>query len=168
MVMVFYLSRLYRKLEPLLSTLKFLRDCNVSFVSVNENMDFTTRWGKLILNILGTLAEIYVDELSETTSQGKLQRARNGLYNGSIPLGYCNGLCGNCTDLNGPGYCPHVGEKDRSDGKILIPHPIDAVGLRRMFKLSGNDGYSDRRIAGYLNQTPVRYGGINYIVRPKR
>ncbi|HHJ06235.1 MAG TPA: recombinase family protein, partial [Anaerolineae bacterium] len=78
--MVFYISRFYRKLESLLSTMKYLRDCDVAFVSVNEDIDFTNRWGKLILNILGTLAEIYVDELSETTSQGKRQRARSGFH----------------------------------------------------------------------------------------
>jgi site-specific DNA recombinase len=110
-VMVYYINRFYRKLESLLSTLKLLRDYDVAFVSINEDIDFTTRWGKLILNILGTLAELYVEDLSETTSRGKEQRARDGLYSGSIPTGYCNGLCNRCTDPNWPGAAPCRGQR---------------------------------------------------------
>jgi DNA invertase Pin-like site-specific DNA recombinase len=55
--MVYYINRLYRKLEALLAVMKLLHNCNVTFVSIHENIDFTTRWGKLILNILGTPAK---------------------------------------------------------------------------------------------------------------
>jgi hypothetical protein len=148
--------------------MKLLHDCNVTFVSIHENIDFTTRWGKLILNILGTLAEIYVDELSETTSRGKEQRARNGLYNGSIPTGYCNGLCNRCTDPNGPGYCPFVGLRPIGDGKVPVPHPIESEAIRLAFQWYASGMYSDADIAYALNRHEFHFQGEVYRFRPKR
>lgn len=167
-VMVYYINRFYRKLESLLAVMKLLHDCNVTFVSIHENIDFTTRWGKLILNILGTLAEIYVDELSETTSRGKKQRARDGLYNGSIPTGYCNGLCNRCTDPNGPGYCPFVGLRPIGDGKAPVPHPIESEAIRLAFRWYATGQYSDADIAYKLNQYKFHLQGKVYSLRPKR
>jgi len=54
----------------------------VSFASVQEQLDFTTPWGKLMLTVLGTLAEIYLDNLRQETRKGKLQRARQGFLAG--------------------------------------------------------------------------------------
>jgi site-specific DNA recombinase len=167
-VMVYYINRFYRKLESLLAVMKLLHDCSVTFVSIHENIDFTTRWGKLILNILGTLAEIYVDELSETTSRGKEQRARGGLYNGSIPTGYCNGLCNRCTDPNGPGYCPLVGLRPIGDGKVPVPHPIESEAIRLAFQWYASGQYSDADIAYRLNRHEFHLQGEVYRVRPKR
>ena len=167
-VIVHAIDRFYRSLSGLLAALDLLRRHNVSFVSLTENLDFTTPWGKLTLALLGTLAEIYLDRLRAETSKGLRQRARKGLHNGSVPFGYCKGLCSRCTDLNGPGYCPLVGRADRGDGEVLLPHPLESVGLRRIFRLSALCRFSDRDIADYLNQTPVRFGGRDYILRPKR
>ena len=167
-VMVYYISRLYRKLESLLSTMRLLRDCGVGFVSINEDLDFTSKWGKLILNILGTLAEIYVDELSETTSRGKEQRAKEGLYNGSIPTGYCNGLCMSCTDPNGPDYCPLVGRTPLGDGQVPVPHPLESQAVRLAYEWYVTGHYSDADIAHKLNQHQLTYEGQAHQLRPKR
>jgi DNA invertase Pin-like site-specific DNA recombinase len=35
----------------------------VTFASVQEKLDFTTPWGKLMLTVLGMLAEIYLDNV---------------------------------------------------------------------------------------------------------
>lgn len=129
-LVVHSIDRFYRSLTGLITAMDVLRQNNVSFVSINENLDFTTPWGKLTLAVLGMLAEIYIDKLSAETKKGKLERVRKGYWNGSIPFGYCNGLCSNCTDTNGPGYCPRVGQPDQSDGERLIAHPLESVGLR--------------------------------------
>ncbi len=167
-VVVHAIDRFYRSLTGLLTAIEQLRRQEVGFVSITENLDFTTPWGKLTLAVLGILAEIYIDKLSAETKKGKLERARKGLYNGSIPFGYCNGCCATCTDPNGPGYCPHAGQPDRGDGEFLIAHPLEAIGVRRAFKLSAGGLYTDRDIADALNQKPVRYQGQDYQLRPKR
>jgi site-specific DNA recombinase len=82
-------DRFYRSLQGLLGALDQLRQANVTFVSLTENLDFTTPWGKLSLAVLGSMAEIYIDKLKVETAKGKLGRARKGLSNASTtPYGY--------------------------------------------------------------------------------
>lgn len=87
-VIVDKIDRFYRHLSGLLNALDRLNEHGVSFVSVQERLDFTTPWGKLTLTMLGMLAEIYIDNLRQETRKGKQQRAREGLWNGNIPFGY--------------------------------------------------------------------------------
>ncbi len=145
------LDRFYRNLRGCLATLDDLRSHDVSFVSVRENLDFSTPWGKLTLTVLGMLAEIYIDNLRQEIHKGKLQRARKGLHNGSPPLGYCTGLCSTCSDLNGPGYCPHHGGPDRGDGEVLVLHPIESVAVRLAFQWYLSTDSSDGDVADRLN-----------------
>jgi hypothetical protein len=77
------------------------------------------------------------------------------LHNGLIPYEYCNGLCSTCSDLNGPGYCPLVGDPDRPEsqrGRIPIPYPIDKYAVQLIHALY-TEGLSDKDIAHYLNVT---------------
>ena len=150
-VVVHSIDRFYRNLRGLLSTLERLNRHGVALVSITENLDFTTPWGKLALAVLGTLAEIYIDRLRADTRRGKQQRARNGLWNGSPPLGYCRGNCSTCDVPNGPGYCPDAGGPDRSKDRGLIPHPIESVAVRLAFEWYATGRYSDGQIAGKLN-----------------
>jgi len=151
-VVVDKIDRFYRHLNGLLNALDQLNELKVTFVSVQERIDFTTPWGKLTLTMLGMLAEIYIDNLRQETQSGKLQRAREGLWNGNIPLGYCRGQCSNWDDPNGPGYCPNVGKPDKGDGKSLILHPIDSQAVKTAFELYQSGIHSDVAIAEKLNQ----------------
>jgi site-specific DNA recombinase len=150
-VIVDKIDRFYRHLGGLLVALDALNGHGVAFASVQEHLDFTSPWGKLMLTVLGMLAEIYIDNLRQETKKGKLQRAREGMWNGSIPFGYCNGLCSSCTDLNGPNYCPEVGNSNKGDGKGIIPHPIESQAVRMAFQLYTTGEYSDGKLAEYLN-----------------
>ncbi|CAG0980106.1 Transposon gamma-delta resolvase [Anaerolineae bacterium] len=118
-IVVTSFDRFHRHLLHFLLALDQLRQWNVSFVSIIENIDFTTPWGKVALEVIGSLAEIYCDRLSLETKRGKQGRVLKGLWNGSIPLGYCNGFCSTCTDVNGLHHCPHYGESNRGDGILL-------------------------------------------------
>lgn len=150
-VIVDKVDRFYRHLGGLLKALDELNSHGVAFASVQEHLDFTSPWGKLMLTVLGMLAEIYIDNLRQETRKGKRQRAREGLWNGSIPFGYCNGLCSDCTDLNGKDYCPYFGGPNRGDGKIPIPHPIESQAVKLAFELYATGEYSDGKIAEFLN-----------------
>jgi DNA invertase Pin-like site-specific DNA recombinase len=150
-VIVHSIDRFYRDLQGLLRALNHLQQHGVAFISISENLDFTTPWGKLALAVLGSLAEIYIDRLSEDTRRGKRQRARNGLWNGSPPLGYCRGNCATCTAPNGPGYCPNAGQPDRSQDKGLVLHPIESEAVKLAFEWYATGKYSDGQIAEMLN-----------------
>ena len=150
-VIVHKVDRFFRDLAGFLGALKRLNEANVSFISVRESIDFTSPWGKLALVILATIAEIFLDMLREETMKGKRQRVREGLWNGSIPTGYCLGLCAHCADPNGPGYCPRVGCETVGDGHNLVLHPIDSVAVRMMFEWYVTGDYSDADIARAIN-----------------
>jgi len=152
-VVVHRLDRLYRNLESLLRFLRFLRRLNVRLVSVTEQIDTDTWWGRLVLYILGALAEMYVWQSSIRTREIKVERARQGLHNGMAPYGYCKGLCSACVDHNGPGYCPQVGQPDRLEsqrGRILVPHPVDRHAVLMIHTLY-DQGHSFLDIAHLLN-----------------
>lgn len=149
-IVVDKIDRFYRHLGGLLVALDQLNAWGVSFASVQERLDFTTPWGKLTLTVLGMLAEIYIDNLRQETRKGKHQRARKGLWNGTVPYGYCKGLCSHCADANGAGYCPDFGTVDKTDGKMLIPHPIDSVAVKLAYQWYATGDYSDTRVTDAL------------------
>lgn len=155
-VIVDKIDRFYRHLTGLLTALDKLHSFDVSFASVQEQMDFTSPWGKLTLTMLGMLAEIYIDNLRQETEKGKLQRARDGYYNGNIPLGYCKGTCSTCKDPNGEGYCPNFGKPNIGNGDIAVPHPIESQAIKLMFARFSTGDYSTAMIAEELNKIELR------------
>jgi hypothetical protein len=168
-IVVTSFDRFYRNLMHLLIALDQLRQWNVSFVSITENIDFTTPWGKVALAVLGSLAEIYCDKLSAETKRGKQGRVLKGLWNGSITFGYCNGLCSVCNDVNGLNYCPQYGQPNRGDGKHLILNPIESIAVRLSFDWYQTEKYSDGLIAEKLNGYVVTLpDGITRHFRTKR
>ncbi len=151
-VIVDKIDRFYRHLGGLLAALEQLNECHVSFASIQEKLDFTTPWGKMMLTMLGMLAEVYLDNLRQEVKKGQKQRARKGLWVGGIPFGYCKGFCKNCEDPNGKDYCPNYGHSDLTDGKTLVAHPIESVGVQLVFEWYATGQYSARTIAGMLNE----------------
>ncbi len=150
-VVIHRLDRLYRNLESLLRFVRLLQHYGVRLVSVTEHIDTDTYWGMLIIQVMGSIAEMYVRYASEYTRAAKRQRVSRGLPNGSpYRFGYCNGRCSRCTDPNGPGYCPLAGQPDRGDGRVLVPHPIESHALRLMHELY-HLGWSYKDIAAHLN-----------------
>ena len=152
-VVVHRLDRLYRNLESLLKFVRFLKQYQVRLVSVTEQIDTDNIMGRFMLVMLGMMAETYVHQTSERTREAKVHRARSGLPNGYIPLGYCNGLCATCNDVHGEGYCPLFGKEDRTEsqrGRVAVPHPVTKHAIPLIFDLY-LQGHSYREIADWLN-----------------
>lgn len=153
-VVVHRLDRLYRNLESLLRFLRMIKRYRVRLVSVTEQIDTDNWWGRLVLYVLGALAEMYIWQSSARTREAKLERVMRGLSNASFRFGYCNGLCSTCTDPNGKDYCPQYGGPDRVEsqrGRIAVPHPIEAHGVRMAVNLYAQ-GKSDLEVADDLNR----------------
>ncbi len=153
-VVVHRLDRLYRNLESQLEFVRLCKKHRVQLISVTEQISPETWWGRLVLYVLGAMAEMYVRQTSERTREAKSERIRRGLHNGNIPLGYCNGLCSTCTDTQGPGYCPLAGGLDRAEsqrGRIAVIHPIDRHVITLVAHLY-QQNWSYLEIASYLNR----------------
>ncbi|MBK9926329.1 MAG: recombinase family protein [Anaerolineales bacterium] len=152
-VVVHRLDRLYRNLESVLGFVRLLKRYKVGLISVTENIDTNTPYGLQMLALLGMMAETYVHQTSERTREAKAHRARSGLPNGYLPLGYCNGLCSTCSDSHGKGICPMIGMEDRPEsqrGRVAVPHPVTRYAISWIFELF-QKGYSYREIADWLN-----------------
>ena len=153
-VVVHRLDRLYRNLESLLRFLRMIKRYRVRLVSVTEQIDTDNWWGRLVLYVLGALAEMYIWQSSARTREAKLERVMRGLSNASFRFGYCNGLCSTCTDANGKDYCPLYGGPDRVEsqrGRIAVPHPIEAHAVRMAANLYAQ-GKSDLEVADDINR----------------
>ena len=151
-VVIDRIDRLSRHLFGLLSTVQYLKSHGVRLVSLRESIDFTTPWGRLVMYVLGALAEFYVAALSEEIRLSRLQQARNGYLTGSYRFGYCNGRCADCSDPNGPGYCPRAGGRNRSADGTRVSHPVEAEAVRLMFAWYATGEYSDDDVARRLNR----------------
>ncbi len=70
------LSRLFRSLKNLISTLEEFTELKVCFVSIHEQFDFSTPSGKLLVGVIGALNEFTRELIRENTILG-LQHARS-------------------------------------------------------------------------------------------
>ncbi|MBC8333378.1 MAG: recombinase family protein [Anaerolineae bacterium] len=149
-VVIHRIDRLYRNLTGLLGFIQLLIEHDVRLVSVTEQIDTSTPWGMLVLQVLGALAEMLVRQTSDRVRRMKTARAEKGLLNGRLPLGYCKGNCSACTHPNGEGYCPSFGTTDLGDGRVPVRHPIDQYVIQLIHHLYAEDmGFKE--IADYIN-----------------
>lgn len=82
------LDRLCRNLESLLKFIRIIKRYKVRLVSVTEQIDTDNWWGRLVLYVLGALAEMNIWQSSARTREAKLERVMNGLPNdGNIETG---------------------------------------------------------------------------------
>lgn len=69
-LVVHKLDRFSRNLRITLEYFDKLLKAGVAFISINEQMDFTTPSGKVHLALLGAFAQYYSDNLSQETKKG--------------------------------------------------------------------------------------------------
>jgi site-specific DNA recombinase len=144
-LLVHKLDRFARNLRVTLATLERLDRSGVGFVSLSEQMDFTTPIGKVILATLGAFAQYYSDNLSTETKKGKDERRAQGIHNGLLPFGTVAGPEGVAVPDERP---VDVGGKQTSN----------LEGLRLAFRLA-SEGISDRLVAQALNASGYRTTG---------
>lgn len=90
-VIVYKLDRLSRSQKDTLMLIedKFMAS-RVDFISVSENFDTTTPFGRAMIGILSVFAQLEKDQITERFTMGRIGRAKNGLYHGgpTAPTGY--------------------------------------------------------------------------------
>lgn len=90
-VIVYKLDRLSRSQKDtvfLLEDVFIPNHCN--FVSLNENFDTTTPYGKAMIGILSVFAQLERENIRERTRMGMYERIKLGLWmgGGRVPFGY--------------------------------------------------------------------------------
>ena len=90
-VVVYKLDRLSRSQKD---TLTLIEDSflayNVDFISINENFDTSTPFGRAMIGILSVFAQLEKDQITERFTMGRIARAKAGYFHGggNAPLGY--------------------------------------------------------------------------------
>ena len=88
-VLVFKLSRFGRNAADVLSTLQVMQDFGVNLICVEDGIDSSKDAGKLMISILSAVAEIERENIRVQTMEGRIQKAREGRWNGGFaPYGY--------------------------------------------------------------------------------
>ena len=77
-IVVWKFDRLSRSLTDLVNTVNFFKDNNVELLSKHELVDTSKPEGKLLLNILGSIAEFEVDTIRKRTELGMKRAKREG------------------------------------------------------------------------------------------
>ena len=134
-VVVHSLDRWSRNLRVTLESFKHLAECRIAFVSITENIDYSTPEGRLFIAMIGAFAQYFSDSLSKHTAKGLKERAFNGLPNGEPPFG-----CRRCT-----GDCP-------PEHNAVHQVPEEAVVVRKLFEYYSSGAWSLSRLAGWLNE----------------
>ena len=133
-VIVYKLDRLSRSQKD---TLMLIEDCflakNVDFVSVNENFDTSTPFGRAMIGILSVFAQLEKDQITERFTMGRIGRAKNGYFHGggNAPTGY-----------------------DYIDGELII-NDYEALQVKDLYNRFLK-GYSIHNCWQYMQQ---KYGG---------
>lgn len=90
-VLVYKLDRLSRSQKD---TIMLIEDVflshGVDFVSMSENFDTATPFGRAMIGILAVFAQLEREQIKERMLMGKIARAKQGKFHGSakIPIGY--------------------------------------------------------------------------------
>lgn len=128
-VLVYKLDRLSRSQKHTLYLIEdvFLAS-SVDFVSMSENFDTSTPFGRAMIGILAVFAQLEREQIKERMQLGHEARAKLGLYNGGrqTPTGY------------------------KYENGMLIPEPYEAMQVREAFNLAAA-GLAPAKIAEALN-----------------
>lgn len=131
-VLVFKLSRFSRNAADVLSTLQVMQDFGVNLICVEDGIDSSKDAGKLMISVLSAVAEIERENIRVQTMEGRIQKAREGKWNG--------------------GFAPY--DYTLIDGKLKI-NEAEAPTVRLIYDLYINQGMGGRLIAQYLESHDV-------------
>ena len=88
-VVVYKLDRLSRSQRDTLNLIEEFLNNNCDFISMNENFDTSTPFGRAMIGILAVFAQLEREQIKERMSMGKSARAKEGKWHGGVdPMGY--------------------------------------------------------------------------------
>ncbi|MGO4531971.1 recombinase family protein [Paenibacillus sp. 2TAF8] len=87
-VIVWKFNRMARKNIDLLHIVDLLEKNSITFRSFSENFDTNSSMGRFALQMMGAVGELERNTIVDNVKMGHRQRAKMGLHNGKVPLGY--------------------------------------------------------------------------------
>ena len=132
-VIVHTIDRWARNIRVQTEALQRLGAAGVGFVSLTENIDFSTPSGKLMLTMIGGFSEFFSDQLGVHVLKSQRHKAEGGLPSGPVPFGYV------------------IGER----GEVANVEPREGEAIQQAFAARAA-GQSNGQIAEMLNRDGFR------------
>lgn len=145
-VVVYKLDRLSRSQKDSLVLIEdiFLAN-NVDFISMSENFDTSTPFGRAMIGILSVFAQLEREQIKERMMMGNEARAKEGKYCGSFsPVGY--------DYINGE---LHLNDFEALQVREAFELILEDIPPRRIAKILNDKGYKTKK--GAWNDDRVRY-----------
>lgn len=154
-VVVYKLDRLSRSQKDTLFLIEdvFLKN-NTDFVSMNENFDTSTPFGRAMIGILAVFAQLEREQIKERMAMGKDARAKEGKWNGGqhTPIGY---------EYNSETGALYSNEYEQMQVRELRTLFMQNVPLRAIATLFAEKGY------GYKGGTKWEPTAMRRVLRSK-
>lgn len=133
-VVVYKLDRLSRsQLDTLYLIEKVFIANGADFISLSENFDTGSPFGRAMIGILAVFAQLEREQIKERMSMGKVARAKKGKFaGGKIPIGY-----------------------DYIDG-TFVPNEFEKILISEIFTMFAS-GISPKKIAKDLNDRGLQH-----------
>ncbi len=151
-VLVYKLDRISRSQKDTLYLIEeIFNKYNVGFISIRENFDTTTPFGKAMIGILSVFAQLERETILERTRLGLKKRAEDGFWRGG-------------------GKIPFAYDYDKATGMLVINKEKKVIfDLMKTLRIQGYSynklakltGYDESWIQGILN-TKTNLGKIYY------
>ena len=164
-VLVFKLSRFGRNAADVLSTLQVMQDFAVNLICVEDGIDSSKDAGKLMISVLSAVAEIERENIRVQTMEGRIQKAREGKWNGGFaPYGYrlVNGKL-------------EINEEEATAIRTIFEHYtttdvgangvakyLENHGIRKIQRQNGKNPLFDAHLVRMILKNPVYCGKIAY------
>jgi len=163
--MVFKLSRFGRNAADVLSTLQIMQDFGVNLICVEDGIDSSKDAGKLMISVLSAVAEIERENIRVQTMEGRIQKAREGKWNGSFaPYGYK--LVDGKLEINEEEakairiiYEQYVNTDMGANG---ISKYLETHGIHKIARQNGKNPLFDAALIRKIVKNPVYCGKIAY------
>lgn len=164
-VLVFKLSRFGRNAADVLSTLQTMQDFGVNLVCVEDGIDSSKDAGKLMISVLSAVAEIERDNIRVQTMEGRIQKAREGRWNGGFaPYGYS--LIDGRLEVNeeeAVAIRTIFDQYVNTDmGSTAIAKHLENHGIHKIARQNGKNPLFDAALIRRILNNPVYSGKIAY------
>lgn len=131
-ILVYKIDRFSRKLRDLILTLESLKEKNINFTSVTEQIDTTSAMGEAFFQIIGVFAQLERGMVKERVELAFDRKIGLGESLSRAPLGYVY------------------------ENKKLIPDPENADKIQEIFEMCA-EGISYKSICSKFNLTPSSF-----------
>lgn len=130
-VIVAKLDRLTRNVRDLAELVELCAKHDVALVSIGETLDTSSAAGRMVVNMLGVVAQWEREAIGERTATALAHKRRNGRVYGPTPFGY------------------------RRDGDELVTEPREQIALTEAHRLD-REGASFREIGRFFDSQSVQ------------